>query len=81
MRKNKNEPALGFAAGLSKEEDVFVAGLTKREYFAAMAMKGILANQVLTRELPMFGSEIDLISEKSVILADTILTELEKPQQ
>ena len=38
MSNNKNEPALGFAAGLSKEEDVFVAGLTKREYFAAMAI-------------------------------------------
>lgn len=44
MSNNKNELAFGFAARLSREEGVFVAGLTKRECFAAMAMQGLLSH-------------------------------------
>ena len=45
-------------------------GLTKREYFAAMAMHGMItANQM----------HFDNITGKSVKLADTLIAELNKP--
>lgn len=55
------------------------SGLTKREYFAGLAMQGILAN-------PNVGKIIDgerfvdkiAVSQSSVIIADEILKQLEK---
>jgi hypothetical protein len=46
-------------------------GLTKREYFAAMAMQGLLSNtDVDTRKT-------DELTRSCVILADTLLSQLE----
>jgi len=45
-------------------------GLTKREYFAAMALQGLIASEV-TASVSEFVS-------KSVDLADALLAELEK---
>jgi hypothetical protein len=46
-------------------------GLTKREYFAAMAMQGLLSN----------GSLGDrLVSQNAVIYADLLIEELNKQQ-
>jgi hypothetical protein len=56
-------------------------GLTKREYFAAMAMQGMLAN--LNGALMKGGTKTlhpDHISEMSVIHADAVLKELDKPK-
>ena len=47
-------------------------GLSKREYFAALAMQGILANP------EYFGGDIDM-AENSVTAADFLLKELAKP--
>lgn len=49
--------------------DAKLPGLTKREYFAAMAMQGFCAN----RTVPTC-----LVAERSVIQADALLKELEK---
>lgn len=46
------------------------AGLTKREYFAGLAMQGLLANQRLS------ATEQEVASA-SVILADELLKQLE----
>lgn len=54
-------------------------GLTKREYFAAMAMQGMLAN--LNGAMMKGGTKTlhpDHISEMSVIHADAVLKELDK---
>lgn len=46
------------------------SGLTKREYFAAMAMQGFLAGQ--------HSSNSEVIIETSVKIADELLQQLEK---
>jgi hypothetical protein len=48
-------------------------GLTKREYFAAMAMQGLLARH-------NYLSDEDVVSRNAVDYADALLAELEKPQ-
>lgn len=60
-------------------------GLTKREYFAAMAMQGTLANpegmEYLSKRYGNhdFPSAFASIAAKSVQLADALITELNKP--
>jgi len=51
------------------------AGLTKREYFAAMAMEGYLASYAGLKENPV--SEI--VAGLSVKCADALIAELNKP--
>jgi len=48
-------------------------GLTKLEYFSAMAMQGLLANSV-------FGSDYYVTAMQSIKAAKALLTELEKEQ-
>ncbi len=45
-----------------------VTGLTKREYFAGLAMKGVIAN----------SSNAGFVASLSVKLADALLAELDK---
>lgn len=49
------------------------AGLTKREYFAAMAMQGLVASGI---DWTLFDHRD--VSEQAVIIADKLLTELER---
>lgn len=46
-------------------------GLTKREYFAAMAMQGLLANG-------NYITSYKLLGEESVMFADALIAELNK---
>ena len=46
-------------------------GLTKREYFAAMAMQGILSN-------PNRGYQVEKVVAASLEYADGLLNEIEK---
>lgn len=46
MKTRQEDAAFGCVGILSREEDVYNHGLTKRELFAAMAMQGMLANGV-----------------------------------
>jgi len=46
-------------------------GLTKREYFAAMAMQGILANHLFTNQFDNYNE----IAEKCYVQADAMLEE------
>lgn len=78
--KNSEEPALP-----TKEEFDSVVynymGLTKREYFAGLAMQGLLSNSAWMKEFE--GGEYimpaDVVSELSTRMADQLLKELEKP--
>ena len=65
--KNSDESAFPIVA----EHGNYIFGLTKREYFAAMAMQGICANNVNYHADPAKAS-IDAIR-----LADELLKELE----
>lgn len=75
--KNGNEPA--FAA--MNEQEVFL-GLTKREYFAAQAMNGILANTLYAKGLegnnwqPAHGE----VGKFAVEMADELLIALGKTE-
>ena len=54
-------------------------GLTKREYFAGLAMQGILSSQTEMRSngFSLTKEEIKYICEESVLLADGLLKQLE----
>jgi hypothetical protein len=52
-------------------------GLTKREYFAGLAMQGMLSNSALVRELNT-TNEIASICNASLLCADELLKQLEK---
>ena len=53
-------------------------GLTKRQYFAGLAMQGLLTrNNERNKSLVVFG-EASRIVEESVIIADMLLEELVK---
>ncbi len=63
------------AIGAGKE---FYKGLTKREYFAAMAMQGILSSRELQIVLSLDKCSF---TEFAVKQADDLINELNKPQQ
>ena len=48
-------------------------GITKREYFAAQALQGLLANQY---QCPRDPDDFQEIAEKSIAAADALLEEL-----
>jgi methyl coenzyme M reductase beta subunit len=51
-------------------------GLTKREYFAAMAMQGLLANNFMIDVINEHSNE--WIAQSSVSIADALIQELNK---
>jgi len=57
-----------------KQPDGGAIGLTKREYFAAMAMRGLITNQ---RFIPNIDG-VNYLVEQSVKCADELLKQLEK---
>jgi hypothetical protein len=61
---NPNDSATGFAWS---QEQSGTSGLTKREYFAAMAMQGLLSNPNTSFE-----------TRDAVIIADALIAELNK---
>ena len=71
MAKKENGKHGAFAWA---NKDDYQEGLTKREYFAGLAMEGIL-KRVKT---PLALREFSLIAEESVLMADALLEELEK---
>lgn len=60
-----------------KEYNKPMIGLTKREYFAAMAMQGLLVNYFSNGQ---YGNHVNypMVSEIAIRCADEILAELEK---
>lgn len=77
--ENGKEPAFGYRYA-NEQSHQEVTGLTKREYFAGLAMQGLL-----TRVPNRHGGETDLgvieskrIASESVIMADELLKALEE---
>ena len=69
----------------SREAAMF-SGLTKREYFAAMAMQGICANASFLSELTDMARKLDTHTENvvacvSVELARALIAELNKEEK
>lgn len=68
---NGDQPAIPTTVELEKAGYIYL-GLTKREYFAAMAMQGMLTNPVNA------SYSIEFLIQCSVEAADVLLEKLEK---
>jgi hypothetical protein len=77
---NKNQPAFPVSYVSTPMGDIYnsfgdgLGGVTKREYFAAMAMQGWLASYGGLQTVP----DVKMVAAKAVELADALLAELEK---
>jgi len=80
MSGNSSSSAFGFATQLDGES-VYNHGLTKREYFAVMAMQSLIDKQSLCGNI----KDYKIIATHATCAADALLAELEnnplKPQQ
>ena len=80
--KNADMPAIPLskelATGVARRDHLALAtmGLTKREYFAAMALQGLLA--IEKPDGISSADEIEFDVEDAVCAADLLLKELEK---
>jgi hypothetical protein len=76
LSKNTTHPGSPLKPELLKFKDgseIVNMGLTKREYFAAMAMQGMIGNSYFTE-----GSSYNTIAEWSVQQADALIEALNK---
>lgn len=83
--ENKDQPAFPIVKHFP-DKIVTSSGLTKRELLAAMAMQTM--SQDLERfsfeegvQSPLFKTKISFIARHAVVLADALLTELEKKSE
>lgn len=92
---NGNEPAFSKAAFYDRTSGCYdrsQEGLTKREYFAAMAMQGMLANinqsigkpnvneKSLEESLKRQNEFIEEVAAKSIQYSDALIKQLNKQQ-
>ncbi len=79
--KNADCPAFGHVA-MTDSNGFQEPGLTKREYFAAMAMQGLLGNPEWMElyEGKKYLLPDYIMTKIAVERADALLAELEKPQ-
>jgi hypothetical protein len=65
---------------MDKENKEQTDGLTKREYFAAKAMQGLLSNPQWMREYKSekYLMEADIVAEVAVKIADELIKGLNK---
>lgn len=82
--ENKNLPAFPDPQRASKQSFSNQSpwdspmGLTKREWFAGMALQGMLAGEYDIKGYAK--SSIDTLAHDAVLFADALLTQLEKTQ-
>lgn len=78
MKTNENKPAFACASDAR-----YQSGLTKREYFAAFAMQGILSSQTGLRSIGAYNDEpsAKFIALESVVIADTLIEALNKEDE
>jgi len=86
MEKKNETNALSNAFPFAEPLNEHEIGLTKREYFAAMAMQGLCATDMLrSRELhKQLGDEnlaTKAIAIADVEIADALITSLNKPAE
>lgn len=75
---SKDAIAQAKGVGLIMEPIIFHQGLTKREYFASMAMQGMLSNNEVTdlsQGKEVFAVEI---AENAIFMADALLDKVSK---
>jgi hypothetical protein len=74
-KTNPNDSATGFAWS---QEQQGTSGLTKREYFAAMAMQGLLARSEFSWEQEIQFGHCVQCAKLAVQAADSLIAELNK---
>ena len=74
---NGNDSAFSKPAFVSQQGvvDPPQEGLTKREYFAGLAMQGLLRNHLMIDTMNEYSK--DWISKHSILIADELLKQLE----
>jgi hypothetical protein len=85
MIENNNMPAFPISCG-ANETGIYSLldarygfdhiGLTKREYFAVIALQGLLSNP----NYFTLTTRIEIVASDAVTLADALFAELSKPQ-
>lgn len=74
--KKAYEPA--FPMRFTKDQTGHFEGLTKREYFAAMAMQGLLSCRAMEKMSNNMGlPDVATVAQESVAYADYLLQQLE----
>jgi hypothetical protein len=74
---NGNMPAFPQNEEWINEHKLLNQGMTKREYFAAMAMQGMLANPTAGKELQNQSDKLsDACAAASIIMADALISAL-----
>ena len=57
---------------------IYRPGLTKREYFAALAMQALISNSSIVKKIDTNnGEDLPLLSITSIAIADELLKQLE----
>lgn len=81
-RENGNLPAFAAVTG-NPNNPYLQEGLTKREYFAAMAMQGLLTNLFPTSDNQLCPNEenVKYMATLSVKASDELLTQLNKAEE
>ena len=70
-----------FPISVNDSDYLFIKGLSKREYFAAMAMQGLISNLSKYVQVHQKSSGHELIyptMDTAVIIADALIAELNK---
>jgi hypothetical protein len=78
METHANDPINSF---IDQNDDGQWHGLTKREYFAAMALQGLCANQIIKEVINKAKSQKDFdsyLTNTAVSIADSLIDSLNK---
>lgn len=69
--ENSTQPIIPI---FDRNTDILYFGLTKREYFAAMAMQGIVSNP---NSVNFYPTQLSIMAEQSINIADELLKQLD----
>jgi hypothetical protein len=77
MEQNNSTPAFPISKNVADSIPLEQRnGLTKREYFAAMVMQGIIANPTTINATEKGAEFVDMIAKTSIKIADELLKQL-----
>lgn len=84
---NPNDPAFGHTAvemvesalqSCGDPREIHYRGLTKREYFAVVAMQGILSNSYIWENAALLKLTNEVTTSWAIKFADSLIAELNK---
>ncbi len=78
--ENADAPAMPFEGGQNNGIEPPI-GMTKLEYFSAIAMQGLLANKLARSQALTLDNTEELIGEASVVYAKALLSALKAAQE